>query len=171
MAAGLFVLNQILQLIVRFPAASGLPRCTRPRVPVSQRLRRELRFTAIMAGLTIAFTLLGLFNGRLSVPFVLVSLLAGVVGGAVLSRTYRLGWDHTANQVVARIDRVGAMILVVYLLLSVARMQSAPLFALDLHLSLAGRFVLTAGMAIGRLLVSLVWIHSFATFAGVRPDQ
>ncbi len=145
-----------------------------PRVPVSRRLRRELRLTAIVAGVAIGFTAVGVVHGQLDLPFVVLSLLGGAVCGAVLSRAYRLRWDAAANEVVARLDRVGAAILVGYLVFVLARLHVASPIGPDAHLSLApliGRFALTAGIAVGRLFVSLAWINTFASVVGVRPDS
>lgn len=132
------------------------------RPPMSKRLRRDLRLTAVLAGISLAVTLLGLTSGALAIPLALLTLLFGIGCGALTSRVYRFHWDHAASQVVARIDRIGIVILVVYALFALARMQVITVPGLDLNLSLAGRSALAAGMAVGRLCVSLASIHAVA---------
>jgi membrane protein required for beta-lactamase induction len=48
-------------------------------------------------------------------------LIGGVVVGVVVSRMYRLDWDHSAREVVSRIDRVGALVLALYLVFAITR--------------------------------------------------
>jgi hypothetical protein len=59
-------------------------------------------------------------TGTSAIP-VGVGLLVGVVVGAFVSRMYRLDWDQSASQVVSRIDKIGAAILVAYIVFAISR--------------------------------------------------
>ena len=59
-------------------------------------------------------------TGTSAIP-VGLGLLVGVIVGAFVSRMYRLDWDASASQVVSRIDKIGAAILVAYIVFAISR--------------------------------------------------
>jgi Kef-type K+ transport system membrane component KefB len=53
----------------------------------------------------------------------LLGLIVGTLLGSLASRMYRLSWDEASNKVIARIDRLGFVILVFYIAFEVFRNQ------------------------------------------------
>ena len=79
-----------------------------------------------------------------------MSVLAYVVG-IIVSRSYHLSWDEETNNVIGRIDWIGAILLVCYLVFVFTKsyfagfyVQGAALFAVVLGI--------TAGTMLGRVL-------------------
>jgi hypothetical protein len=89
--------------------------------------------------------------GRFGLALALIGVVIGLVVGIIVSRRYRLSWDEETNNVIGRIDWIGAAILVCYLVFIFTKsyflgfyVQGAQLFALLLGI--------TAGSMLGRIL-------------------
>lgn len=120
---------------------------------VQPRLRTRLRLYFV-----IFLGMLGVVAGDTLVTatapgLVIVGLIARVVGGVVVSRTYRLNWDADAAKVVSRIDRIGAAILVLYMVFAISRSW------------LIGHWV--QGSALGPVGLSIVCGVMFGRVAGM----
>jgi hypothetical protein len=109
--------------------------------------------------------------GLLTWPAALLLLIAGGGVGAILSRVYLLHWDDEKHEIAARIDQIGAVILVGYLVFSLARLQLSPLWGPEAPGAMASRLALTAGITVGRLVFLLAGIHALNSVVGVRLDR
>ena len=88
---------------------------------VEKRLRSRVRiYLAISA---VMFVVVAVDTVLTATAPILVGLglLVGVVVGVFVSRMYRLDWDQSGGQVVSRIDRIGAAILVAYIVFALNR--------------------------------------------------
>lgn len=96
----------------------------------------------------IAFEVL---ESTFSISLAIGRILIGLGVGTIVSRMYRLSWDEETSNVIGRIDWIGAVILVFYLIFVFTRahllgywMQGAPLLIII--------FSITAGTMLGRVL-------------------
>lgn len=96
-------------------------------------------------------------GGSAVVP-VLACFAGGAVAGVVVSRMFALSWDESSGTVVGRIDVIGAVILVAYLLLSIFR---STIVGLWFDAAVAG----VAGLA---LLSGLMFGQVAGTRRGIR---
>lgn len=91
--------------------------------------------------------------GRFGLAFALIGVCVGLVIGIIVSRSRHLSWDEETNSVIDRIDWIGAILLVFYLVFIFTKsyllgfyVQGAALFALLLGM--------TAGSMLGRVLAT-----------------
>lgn len=61
------------------------------------------------------------FNGTISLAYLLGALIVGITVGMLASRMYHLSWDHDGKKVVGRLDAVGIVVLVLYILFAIFR--------------------------------------------------
>jgi hypothetical protein len=134
-------------------------------------LRCELLVTAAFGGTMLGLVVVGMMAGLLALSEALFFLLIGGGVGAILSRVYLLGWDQQKHEVVGRIDRIGAFILAGYVVFSLVRMQLNPMWGPDALESMASRFSLSAGIAVGRLGFSLAGISAVTSVLALRLDS
>lgn len=95
-----------------------------------------------------------------------VGLLGGVVVGVVVSRMYRLDWDHSAAEVVSRIDKIGLAVLVLYLLFALSRSWLIGHWVQGTALGPVGLSVV-CGVMLGRVVGMSHGIRSVLVEAGV----
>ncbi|MGZ7158908.1 MAG: hypothetical protein ACXVHR_00350 [Methanobacterium sp.] len=86
-----------------------------------------------------------------SIQLAILGILLGLGIGIIIGRIYRLSWDEETSNVIGQVDKIGAIILVLYLIFIFTRayflgywIHGAPLFALILSL--------TAGTMFGRVM-------------------
>ncbi|MBU4536009.1 MAG: hypothetical protein KKF16_09400 [Euryarchaeota archaeon] len=104
----------------------------------------------------------GYFN-----PFLaLLGILAGVVIGIISSRIFHLQWDEESAQVISNMDRLGVVVLLLYLLVVIYRrfflegyFEGTPLLILTLSI--------IAGTMIGRLLTTIVVVKRIMRRVGL----
>lgn len=115
------------------------------------RLIMRLRiYTAVMI-IMLAVILFEVLQRTFTISLAVCGILIGLVIGTIASRMYRLSWDEETSHVIGRIDRIGAAVLVFYLIFVFTRahflgywMQGAPLMALILSI--------TSGTMLGRVM-------------------
>lgn len=96
------------------------------REAVRRYVSRSIRFRVRLYVVVFAIALVGagvdtIRIGGVAIWLALVGLLVGVAVGVLASRMMRLHWDSFARKVVGKIDVIGAIVLVGYLLLAVFR--------------------------------------------------
>lgn len=127
----------------------------RDKPPVTQyldrRLIRRLRIYTIISLFMLAVILFEVLKGTFSIPLVILGIIIGLGIGTIVSRMYHLSWDEETNNVMGRIDWIGALILGCYLIFIFTRthflgylVQGAPLLAIILSI--------TAGTMLGRVM-------------------
>ena len=82
---------------------------------VEHRLIRRLRIYLIVTLVLSAAIVVEVLAGRFVLALALIGVCIGLVVGIIVSRSYRLSWDEETNNVVGRIDWIGAILLVFYL--------------------------------------------------------
>jgi Kef-type K+ transport system membrane component KefB len=85
--------------------------------------------------------------GSRSLPPVLACLAGGVVIGVIASRMFSLSWDTVSKKVIGKLDVVGAVVLVLYVAVSIFRSRLLGLWLEGPVLSVAGLAVLAGIMA------------------------
>ena len=88
---------------------------------VDKRLRSRVRIYLVIFVVMLAVVVVDTVLTATAPILVGVGLLVGVAVGVFVSRMYRLDWDASGNQVVSRIDKIGAAILVAYILFAISR--------------------------------------------------
>ncbi|MGZ4938639.1 MAG: hypothetical protein ACXV44_08100 [Halobacteriota archaeon] len=118
---------------------------------VEDRLIRRLRLYLVMMLVLFAAIVVEVAAGRFGLVFALLGVVIGFVVGIIVSREYRLSWDEETNSVIGRVDWIGGILLVFYLIFIFTKsyllgfyVQGAALFALLLGV--------TAGSMLGRIL-------------------
>jgi hypothetical protein len=111
----------------------------------------RLRIYMIVAIIMLIIVAYEVFQSTFSIYMALGGIIIGLIVGTLVSRMYRLSWDEKANDVIGRIDWIGGVILVLYLIFIFTRayylgywIHGAPLLAFILSI--------TAGTMLGRVL-------------------
>ena len=120
---------------------------------VDRRLIVRLRIYIIVMILLLAVIIYEVVQGTFVIQLPIVGIIIGLFVGIIVSRMYNLSWDEETNNVIGEIDRIGAVILVVYLIFIFTKsyflgyyVQGTYLFAIILGI--------TAGTMLGRVLAT-----------------
>ena len=107
-------------------------------------------YTAVMI-IMLAVIAFEVLQHTVTISLAVCGIIIGLMIGTVVSRMYRLSWDEETSHIIGCIDRIGATILVFYLIFVLTRahflgywMQGAPLLALILSI--------TSGTMLGRVI-------------------
>ena len=92
-----------------------------------------------------------IFVNVLSVEFAVLGVVVGVIGGILFARMYHLSWDHDARKIVSRLDVIGVIILVFYIVFVIFRSKLIGFFVQTPQIGAVG-FSITAGIMIGRVI-------------------
>ena len=118
---------------------------------VDRRLIRALRIYVIVMLVMLIIIVLEVLQGKFNILLTFVGIMVGFLIGTIVSRVYHLSWDEETNNVIGRIDWIGAIILVLYLIFVFTRthyleswVQGTPLLCIILSL--------TAGTLLGRVM-------------------
>jgi hypothetical protein len=118
---------------------------------IDKRLISRLRIYLIVMLVMLVVIVIEVLRGAFSIQWALLGIIIGILIGVVVARMYSLSWDEETNIVVGEIDRIGAVILVVYLIFIFTKsyflgyaVQGANLFAIILGI--------TTGTMLGRVL-------------------
>jgi hypothetical protein len=121
--------------------------------PVDRRIVIQVAVLALVALVLLGFTVWQVARDTLGPGWAIGGLLAGGAVGIVASRTKRLQWDDRTGRVISRIDRMGAVLLVAFLVSIIIRswvlghwVEGAALSALGLSI--------TAGTLAGQALAT-----------------
>lgn len=88
---------------------------------VQQRLRTRLRMYFVIFLVMLAVVTVDTYITATTPLLIGAGLVGGLAVGVVVSRMYRLDWNESATQVVSRIDKIGALVLGLYLLFAISR--------------------------------------------------
>ncbi len=92
-----------------------------------------------------------IFQNTLPLEFAAVGILVGIVVGIITARMYHLLWNHDAKKIVSRLDMLGIMILVTYIVFAIFRTKLISYFVQGPVVG-AISFSIIAGMMIGRVV-------------------
>lgn len=118
---------------------------------VERKLIRRLWIFFVVFVLLIGVIVYEISQQYLEASACVGAMMLGILSGAVFVRRKRVYWEEETSQVIARMDRIGIWLLVIYILFAVAR-------HLLLHNWLTGHRLtafslsLAAGAMLGRLL-------------------
>jgi cytochrome c oxidase subunit IV len=119
---------------------------------VHKNLQRRLRLFFIISAIMFLLALFDVYNGTLTIGIALISIVIGSVVGFISSRIFHLSWEKDGEVVVGRIDTVGWIVLVAYILFEIAR---TTFFSDVLHLAASATaitYVFVASALISRVL-------------------
>ena len=92
-----------------------------------------------------------IFIKILPLPFAVAGIFLGLFGGIISARMYHLSWSKDAKKIVSRLDTVGIIILVCYLVFVLIRSRLIGYFVAAPMVGAVG-FSTTAGIMIGRVI-------------------
>ncbi len=109
---------------------------------VDLRLKKRLETYLVFILIMVVVIIYEVFTGVFMVSWAIGGILIGFGVGILASRMYHLSWDDETNMVIGHIDKIGAVILICYLIFIFTRtyflsqwVQGAPLTALILSLT------------------------------------
>lgn len=118
---------------------------------VERKLRRRLWIFFVVFVLLVGVIIYEINEGYLEASACVGAMMLGVLTGAIFVRRKRIYWEEETSQVIARMDRIGIALLVLYILFWISR----HLFLhnwLHGHQLTAFSFSLAAGAMLGRFL-------------------
>jgi NhaP-type Na+/H+ and K+/H+ antiporter len=119
---------------------------------VEHKLLMRLKIFVVLVFIFICLVAGYITIGYIDLPSAIGAAMLGMMIGAVAVRRKKIMWHEETSTVIARMDRIGIIVLIAYILLSVLRHW---LFAHWLHGHILGAFSLafTTGAMFGRLLL------------------
>lgn len=112
-----------------------------------RKIRFLLFFLVIMSGALIYETAIS----EISYVFILLGLIIGVTTGIIVGRMFNIEWHEEKEEVIARLDIIGIIVLVLYLLVSIARQWIFAHWFAGIKLT-AFTFSFAEGVMIGRII-------------------
>lgn len=118
---------------------------------LDKRLRFRLRLYLLLTLILILILFFNIARGTLRVDFGIISLITGLILGALSARMFHISWDKNTNKVVSRLDMFGGAVLIVYIVLEIFRDKIVGFFTHGTEVT-AVSFALFAGIMFGRVL-------------------
>jgi hypothetical protein len=146
-----------------------LDRLTDPPAHVDRRIVTQVRILTVIAMIMLGSLIVNVAQGTLSLAWAAMGLLAGTGIGVIASRKRRMEWDDRARQVVARLDWIGAVILVAYTAVMLARDWILGHWAEGPALAALGLSV-TAGALVGQVLGTRRGVRAVLEALGLREQ-
>jgi len=120
---------------------------------IEDRLIRRLRIYLIVTLIIFATIVTEVLEGRFGLALALEGLLIGLVVGIIVSRSRHLSWDEETNTVIGRVDWIGAILLVCYLVFVFTKSYFAGFYVQGVAL-FAVLLGVTAGTMLGRVVAT-----------------
>lgn len=83
---------------------------------IDRKLVMRLRIYLIVMITIFAVIVIEVVQGRFIIQWALVGILVGLLVGTIVTRMYNLSWDEESNTVIGKMDGIGIVILVGYLI-------------------------------------------------------
>jgi hypothetical protein len=115
------------------------------------RLQLRLIFYVIIAASILGIGMYHIVRGDIPVVYPTMGLIAGMILGVIVSRMFHITWDHQAQMVISRLDAMGIVILILYILLELNREQVVRYF-INNDYTISISFALLAGIMVGRVI-------------------
>jgi drug/metabolite transporter (DMT)-like permease len=119
--------------------------------PVSRAIVIQVVVVSVLALVVLAVAVTRLVQGTLGLGWAVGGLLGGAVVGVVASRMKRMKWDERTGRAISKIDWLGGVILVCFLVAQLARSWVLGHWAEGVALTTLGLCV-TAGTLAGQVL-------------------
>lgn len=117
---------------------------------IDKKLVFRLRIYFILSLIMIGIVLFEIFSGRLNIILAFTGLLFGILVGVITARMFILSWDKDAEQVISKLDYVGGIILIAYLIFSFFRSSLIGHFVQANYVT-GTSFAFATGVMIGRV--------------------
>ena len=121
------------------------------RKHIDKKLLFRLRLFILITLVMLGFVTWDILQQTIGVELALVGIVIGITVGFLAGRMFAILWHEDTNKVVVRLDRIGVIILIAYILLAIGRrwvlgmwLQGPVLTAFSLSI--------IAGTMFGRLL-------------------
>ncbi len=88
---------------------------------VHNTLKRRIKTFMVLAAIMLAIVIVDIAMGSLNIGWALFSIAIGAVIGFVSTRIFHLSWNKDGEQVVARVDKIGWIVLVAYIVFEIVR--------------------------------------------------
>ncbi len=119
---------------------------------IDNKLKTQLRIFSVIALIMLGVIVYDVIDKRLPLVIAVLAVLTGVVIGMVLSRMYKLSWHEDNRAVVSRIDWIGAIILLAYIVFSLLCSRLIGLWVQNASEVAAVGLAISAGIMLGRVL-------------------
>lgn len=124
---------------------------THIRHHIDKKLQTRLRLYFLLSVILVAIVLYNMIRGDLSFLLSLFTLGIGICAGIISARMFHLSWNHDAEKVVSRLDGLGVVILVLYIIFALLREKILAVFISAPSIG-AATFAIIAGIMVGRVL-------------------
>lgn len=118
---------------------------------IDKKLRFRVRLYSLISLVMLVIVLCEIFIKILPLPFAVVGIFVGLFIGIITARQRHLSWDKDAKKIVSRLDVIGIIILVLYLIFVIMRSRLIGIFVQGPIVG-AVSFSITAGVMIGRVV-------------------
>lgn len=81
----------------------------------------RLRIFYLVSVSMFSFIIYEIAAGKLNISIATTAMISGILTGWLAAQRYKLVWDEEASQVVTRMDRMGIILLVIYLSFTLSR--------------------------------------------------
>lgn len=134
---------------------------------IDVKLINRLRIFIIMYVALLAYMIYDISTHAFNPWLIIAAFIGGVIIGYLAGRMFDIRWHEETSKVVARLDKIGVIILILYIAFSVAREQ---IFSLWFQGAFLTAFSLTfgTGAILGRLLMMSKNIKKVLTEKGLK---
>ena len=84
-------------------------------------LKKRIKIFMVIGAVMLAIMIANIVQGNLSIELAAISIVLGGVVGFITSRIFSLSWSHDGQHVVGRIDRLGWIVLALYIGFEIVR--------------------------------------------------
>ncbi|MES2930717.1 MAG: hypothetical protein V4665_02955 [Patescibacteria group bacterium] len=137
---------------------------------IDKSLRRRLNMFIVIFVALLGFILYDVVTHDFN-PFLIIGgFVFGLAVGYAAGRMFHISWHEETAKVVARLDRIGIIILILYIGFSIARRW---IFGLWLHgpVLTAFTFTFATGAILGRIMMMSKNIKSVLSGQGIYNDK
>lgn len=119
---------------------------------VDRKLLIRLRMFAVIIAVLLGIVLYNVITGALALSLAGLGLAIGLAVGFVAGRMFKIFWHPEAQKVVSRLDKIGAIFLVFYIIVEIGRKKFFGHWLAGAQLN-AFSLAFLGGALLGRLLV------------------
>ncbi|MBU1557699.1 hypothetical protein KKC45_01950 [Patescibacteria group bacterium] len=137
---------------------------------VESKLLKRLKIFAVIISIIIIIVIHNIFVNNINPFLVFSGFLAGSLIGLIAGRMFKIFWHVETQKVVSRLDKIGVIFLVLYILIEIGRKQ---FFGHWLHGDVLSAFSLAflSGLLLGRLLTMVKNIKKILTEEKITKSE
>lgn len=129
------------------------------RENVSKRLMIRQGVFFVIVSILMAISIVNIFKETIGVILAGSGFLIALAIGLAMSRTFRIFWHEEQEKVVSQLDKLGAILLIVYICAEVGRKFIFQYWLSGAKLNAFGLIILT-GLLLGRFLGTAIQIKN-----------